>query len=117
MGSQAESVVRQLAAAIRPSSEHAILADDTVVVSLFASLDPDGRKAHVPQVMGVRVKIPGEAMAQLYEVFEAEKLRFRMNDCRSFMGVALSIRNQLVRDRVRPYYRGLTPAALDALKW
>jgi hypothetical protein len=67
--------------------------------------------------MGTNFEIPGEALNQLYEAFEADKHKFNINDPRSFLSTALSIRNRLARDRDRPYFRRLSSAANDTLKW
>ena len=80
----AETVARLLIEDAVHSSHNAVEIDDTVVVSLFASLDPNDSKAHVPQTLGVKFSTPGEAMAQLYSAFEAEKDKFCLKNPRSF---------------------------------
>ncbi|KAJ2911712.1 hypothetical protein MD484_g8699, partial [Candolleomyces efflorescens] len=115
--SNAEAVARSLCKNVYHCSRDAIFIDDTVVVSLFASLDPDRPSAHVPQTLGVNFEPTGQAMAQLYEAFEDQKRHFNIHDPRSLLATASSIRNKLVRDRDQPFFRGLSPQALDVLKW
>jgi hypothetical protein len=117
MAISAELVVRLLVEDLQHNSHDAVLTDDMVVVSLFASLDPDSASAHVPQVLGREFAVPGGAIAQLYEVFEEVKHKFNIRDARTFQITALAIRNKLVRDRGNPYFRQLPASTLEALKW
>ncbi|KAJ2912799.1 hypothetical protein MD484_g7604, partial [Candolleomyces efflorescens] len=106
-----------LSTGVKHESKYAIAMEDLVVIALFSPSNPASSPPHIPQTLGTAFESPGEALVNLYEVFESHKRLFDMKSPTSFMETASTIRMKLVRNREMPHFRHLQQGALSALQW